>query len=218
MPIRFRCPGCDGLLSIARRKAGTDVACPKCGELVIVPPIPDDQTEMDLDGPEDAPEVPSPNKEPIKVEAPKPEPVVKSKPTRPLESGGAGVQTVVAVKEPRTTAVAELEKPKPPAPAPVLAPASTKPKKSDSPLFEDPQFEALLKQDVSKVSAEVNGSKPHPAAGSGEKVIPAKVLAASAASPDSQGIFLSRGALTMMVVAGLVLLALAFAAGYLVGS
>lgn len=37
MPIRFRCPGCDGLLSIATRKAGAEVACPKCREGLIVP-------------------------------------------------------------------------------------------------------------------------------------------------------------------------------------
>ena len=37
MPIRFRCPSCDGLLSIATRKAGTEVACPKCREGLIVP-------------------------------------------------------------------------------------------------------------------------------------------------------------------------------------
>lgn len=39
MPIRFRCPTCTGLMSIARRKANTVVTCPKCGEQVIVPAI-----------------------------------------------------------------------------------------------------------------------------------------------------------------------------------
>ena len=38
MPIRFRCPTCTGLMSIARRKASAVVSCPKCGEQVIVPP------------------------------------------------------------------------------------------------------------------------------------------------------------------------------------
>ena len=37
MPIRFRCPMCDGLLSTARRKAGSEVACPKCGFDITVP-------------------------------------------------------------------------------------------------------------------------------------------------------------------------------------
>ena len=37
MPIRFRCPKCEGLLSIARRKAGTQIVCPKCQDEVLVP-------------------------------------------------------------------------------------------------------------------------------------------------------------------------------------
>lgn len=37
MPIQFRCPACDRLLGIARRKAGTVVACPRCGVEVRVP-------------------------------------------------------------------------------------------------------------------------------------------------------------------------------------
>ena len=37
MPIRFRCSMCSGMLSIARRKAGTEVECPKCGYEVTVP-------------------------------------------------------------------------------------------------------------------------------------------------------------------------------------
>jgi hypothetical protein len=37
MPIRFRCTKCDGLLSIARRKAGLSIKCPKCQTEVTVP-------------------------------------------------------------------------------------------------------------------------------------------------------------------------------------
>jgi phage FluMu protein Com len=37
MPINFRCPTCDRTLSIARRKAGSEVQCPKCGNQVKVP-------------------------------------------------------------------------------------------------------------------------------------------------------------------------------------
>src|SRR5579885_798883 len=39
MPIRFRCPTCDGLLSTARRKAGTRVVCPKCEDEIPVPEV-----------------------------------------------------------------------------------------------------------------------------------------------------------------------------------
>jgi hypothetical protein len=37
MPIRFRCPYCNQLLGIARRKAGTRVGCPTCHAQVTVP-------------------------------------------------------------------------------------------------------------------------------------------------------------------------------------
>src|SRR5262249_20660891 len=37
MPIRFRCPHCQQLLGIARRKAGTPVNCPPCPQSVLVP-------------------------------------------------------------------------------------------------------------------------------------------------------------------------------------
>ncbi len=38
MPIRFTCPHCNQLLSVARRKIGRAVACPKCLAAVRVPP------------------------------------------------------------------------------------------------------------------------------------------------------------------------------------
>jgi hypothetical protein len=39
MPIQFRCPACDRMLGIARRKAGTVVSCPRCGADVRVPAL-----------------------------------------------------------------------------------------------------------------------------------------------------------------------------------
>lgn len=42
MPIHFRCAHCEKLLGIARRKAGTIVNCPQCGQPLIVP-TPDDE-------------------------------------------------------------------------------------------------------------------------------------------------------------------------------
>ncbi len=38
MPVQFTCSHCRRTLSVARRKAGTPVACPKCGQSTIVPP------------------------------------------------------------------------------------------------------------------------------------------------------------------------------------
>jgi phage FluMu protein Com len=37
VPIRFRCKRCHQLLGIASRKAGGQIACPKCGVLLVVP-------------------------------------------------------------------------------------------------------------------------------------------------------------------------------------
>ncbi len=37
MPIQFRCPTCNKLLSIASRKAGTWTDCPVCGEKIEIP-------------------------------------------------------------------------------------------------------------------------------------------------------------------------------------
>jgi hypothetical protein len=37
MPVRFLCPACHQLLSIATRKIGNEVDCPKCRSTIIVP-------------------------------------------------------------------------------------------------------------------------------------------------------------------------------------
>ena len=39
MPIQFRCPSCDRMLGIAKRKAGSSVKCPRCGADVSVPAL-----------------------------------------------------------------------------------------------------------------------------------------------------------------------------------
>lgn len=41
MPIRFRCSYCQGLLSIAKRKSGAHVDCPKCSRSIVVPDLDD---------------------------------------------------------------------------------------------------------------------------------------------------------------------------------
>ncbi|MGL6072753.1 MAG: hypothetical protein ACRC8S_01200 [Fimbriiglobus sp.] len=50
MPVRFRCPNCETLLSIAKRKAGTEIVCPKCQDEVLVPSpdMPNSEPEIDL--------------------------------------------------------------------------------------------------------------------------------------------------------------------------
>jgi biopolymer transport protein ExbD len=39
MPVRFRCKHCHQLLGIARRKIGTEVRCPECRKMVLVPAV-----------------------------------------------------------------------------------------------------------------------------------------------------------------------------------
>ena len=52
MPIRFRCPHCERLLGIARRKAGAQIHCPQCGVGVTVPHE-DEQADRTLRGLDD---------------------------------------------------------------------------------------------------------------------------------------------------------------------
>src|SRR5262245_17378206 len=37
MPIKFKCPSCDQMLGIARRKAGSVISCPRCSYPATVP-------------------------------------------------------------------------------------------------------------------------------------------------------------------------------------
>jgi len=49
MPVTFKCDGCRGKLSISRRKIGTLIECPRCGQPITVPgadDITNERTEM----------------------------------------------------------------------------------------------------------------------------------------------------------------------------
>ncbi len=159
MPIRFKCPTCERMLSIARRKAGTRVVCPRCEDDVTVP-------DADLAYEEEV------NVEPVEDHEP-----------------GSGTKPIAIGAPPKPT----QPKPKP---------------KSDK-LFEESDFEQLLDAKVKKAADDAAAKKPEPQ----QAVVPA------AASPDpvEKGILLSRGAAVVLTVLMLVLLALAFATGYLIG-
>lgn len=174
MPIRFRCPGCEGLLSIARRKAGQEITCPKCSELVIVPPLQDDATELDMD--------PIPDK--VTVTPPPPKP-----PDKPPKSAP------VLLPSKSSTATA----------------TKSKPTGESAPLFERSEdIEKLLAPSIQKASPE-----PTPPS-SGPK--PASEAAGPLVAHIETGVFVSRGTVVMLCVVGMVMLALAFAIGYFVGS
>ncbi len=48
MPVRFRCDGCGGKLSISRRKVGMSIECPRCMQPLTVPGMDAIQDEIDL--------------------------------------------------------------------------------------------------------------------------------------------------------------------------
>jgi ribosomal protein S27E len=161
MPVQFRCDRCRGKLSISRRKAGTQVACPKCGHLLTVPTgkaVADDLTEM--------------------------------------------LTAVRAGARPAKAAAGGSNLPAPAAPPPV-------PTLDDMPLFERSDFERLL--DPSVRAPEPLPLPPPPT----DDGIPDRSRTAVAAhTPDV--LVLTRTTATLLVVAVVVLLGLAFVAGFLV--
>lgn len=66
MPIQFRCPSCDRMLGIAKRKAGSSVKCPRCAADVRVPALAG--MAIETGGPVGAaPAIPKDNTAPAKV-------------------------------------------------------------------------------------------------------------------------------------------------------
>lgn len=161
MPVQFRCTACRGKLSISRRKSGSQVACPKCGQTLTVPTgeaMADELTEL--------------------------------------------------LMAAQTAAKADA---RPMTPAAKLAgrvPATLE----DMPLFERPDFEKLLDP-----LARTPDPQPLPLPLPSDDGIPDRRVPARPPSHDPDAIVLSRTTATLLVVAVVVLLGLAFAAGFLVG-
>jgi hypothetical protein len=151
MPIKFRCPVCEGMLSIARRKAGTQVLCPKCGDEVTVPDA--DLASGDFEAAEET-------------------------------------EVVTAVSEPKPRATGN---------------GSAK-KSAEPPLFERGTLDQLLATPDKLPAAPV---LPKP---------PSSPLVPDVAAPAEEGIYVSRGTLIVLGLLVVVLIALAFATGFLIGS
>lgn len=197
MPIRFRCSQCDRLLGIARRKSGSRIRCPQCGEITTVPveDAPDvggtDRTLQDLDdllGP-----VPSPNNGPM-FAAPEPALITieASATPRPVEYA-----------TPRPQPAVEYAPPRPAAPKPAPKPKRPAPKKEDS----------LFEQDVDELLGLV---KPDEAIALGEELKAKPVTGMDAMSlDDGPGtITLSSQKATLIVVAAVILMLIAFVTGF----
>jgi hypothetical protein len=206
------------LLSIATRKAGAEISCPKCGEGLLVPPPPEPasrpkraraetfenaRTEVDI-----APPPPVPRPEPVGV--------------------GAGVGAVTPQPDRRAaTAVRDYLDGDDPPPAPTLKfgepqlkvkPKPTKP--ADEPLFERSDFERLLEPVVKKTTetadSKAEGTKP-------QQPVPARGADAAeflklGLPVAEDGVYISRGTAVALTVAFVFTLGIAFAAGFWIGS
>jgi phage FluMu protein Com len=196
MPIRFRCQRCNKLLGIARRKAGSETTCPHCGATITVPADEDeprDRAEVhnldDIDALLNPFSAPA---APLPL-APPPPPAAKSSPPPP-----------------------------PPAPAARPAPAPDRPKREPRPeplpLPEDlPEGERpLFERDVDAVLGatgrlpEREPTKPPPRPTSG--------MDAMSVEEERGQIVLSSQKATALAVVVVLLIALSFAAGFMVAS
>ena len=220
MPIRFRCPGCEGLLSIATRKAGAEIGCPKCGEgLIVPPPSGDPQPDVEPAPPPEPPargglpDIDADGRTEMTLTPPhrRPASAGMGGPSRRDRGGGSGlvVRNFLDGDEPPAVAA-----PKPPAARP--KPKLHKP--GEEPLFERSDFEQLLEPGGKKAvetadAAKAEPTKPQPA-------IP--VVAADAVRMGlpvaEDGVYVARGTAVMLGVLFLILLGLAFAAGFWAGS
>ena len=197
MPIRFRCPHCTRLLGIARRKAGSQITCPQCHSPVTVP---SDEEGTSLDELE---ELLTPNAAGVKSPpAPEPNAFDWAQPTLP---GSA--------PRPQPTATV----PPPPAPkrttprGPAPRPTGTQPvpNSDERPLFEQSDVDAIL------------GLPPGASSPDRAKAAPAAkpVSGMDVNSLDDDGaLVLTAQKVTLLVVGVVVLLGVAFAAGFLIAS
>jgi phage FluMu protein Com len=178
MPIRFRCSQCDRLLGIARRKAGTQIRCPQCGELTTVPsedaPPSTDQTLEGLD-----------------------------ELLGPPSNGHAAVLAppVPALAAPPHEADLDFFPPAPPRPKPA---PKVRPKKPDDGLFEQDVDDLLGIEKIDEALLLDEPSKAKPVNGTDAKSL-----------DDGPGtITLSSQRATLIVVAAVILMLVAFATGF----
>ncbi len=177
MPIRFRCPHCERLLGIARRKSGSQIRCPQCGEGISVPHE-DDGSDRTLRGLDDL-LGPPPEANGTPAPLPAPEPSRPAVATEPFPRSGSRPS------------------------APKRRPAG------DDPLFEMGSVDALL------------GIVRHDEALELEEPLTVKPVSGMDAMSLDEGsgkIVLTSQKATMLVIAAAVLMLLAFAAGFAIGS
>ncbi|VTR94942.1 unnamed protein product [Gemmata massiliana] len=194
MPIRFRCTHCTRRLGIATRKAGTETTCPHCGGAVVVPANSGDaKTEhLNLDDIEEM------------LGNVATERIVK--PAAQLAQPVAALLTALPAPALENEESAASHAPKSRmAPPPVPKPAVKAPPKSDErPLFERDMDELLGLNEIPK-----EPERPAPARVSGPDAM-------SLGEPP-RVIVLNPQQATLLTGAMVVMLGIAFAAGYFAG-
>ena len=201
MPIRFRCTYCNRLLGIATRKAGTQTTCPHCGYALTVPMPADDDSRTERINLDDVEELLGRGATEVAVE-PAAAPGVAATAAPPAHSAKPPVE-----KRPEPPKSA----PKAAPPVAVSAPAA-KPRPLPPPLPKptDPDNPPLFEGDVDEILGvtaapeEPTRAKPHATSG----------LDAMSLDDGPRHIVISAQKATLLMVAVVVLLALAFAAGY----
>ncbi|MBP3954990.1 hypothetical protein J8F10_06805 [Gemmata sp. G18] len=205
MPIRFRCTHCARLLGIATRKAGTETTCPHCGSAITVPAHSGDDAKTEHINLDDvdamlgnvatermvkpATQMAQPGAAPLSA---LPAPLPTENDTEETETAPPPIAKVSAA--PAKARVA-------PPPVPKV-PAKAVPKASDDrPLFERDMDEIL---GLSDIPVELDQPKP------------ARVTGADAMSlgEPPRAIVLTPQQATLLTGAVVVLLGVAFAAGY----
>jgi phage FluMu protein Com len=202
MPIRFRCPRCTRLLGIARRKAGTRINCPQCAAAVVVPV----QTENDPDLNElDQLLNPNPAANGNGAAYPAPQALDLTDLPDP-EPGRPAVATA-----PRPVPA----RPTPSAPVPPAAPGRSKSRRAgeESPLFEQNNVDVLLGLTGPAGALDLDDETDAP-----RKAKPVSGTDATSLDDGPGKIVLSPQKATLLVIAVVVLLGVAFAAGFLIAS
>lgn len=247
MPIRFRCVYCNQLLGIARRKAGTIVNCPHCGERLIVPtPELDEETAPAKPPRSVRPAAPAPNKpqrpapvqrgaDNAEVAAPQPPSLPRSSPTDlpnrspaqsqpplPSQPARAVMQKPPAPAEPSAATGAAASPPA--ATGPTAAPIVPAPPPQQSPavrLFEQSDIAKLLLADLNAEGAEA-AANVQPGPGKVGRRPGSNQPEEATPAPDAQAlsgrtITLSIKLATIISVATVLGLAFSFIMGVLVG-
>jgi DNA-directed RNA polymerase subunit RPC12/RpoP len=224
MPIRFRCVYCNQLLGIARRKAGTVVNCPHCGERLIVPtPEADDESAEIKSQPQPQPQ---PRGELASPTANKP-------PQAKMPQRASDAAEVVSAPKPASPPIPPVVDAPNRRPAPVPAssakPAASAAASPQAPPSPSPAVRLFEQSDIAKLLlADANAEEAKPAAD--QQVGPGKVgrrPGSNTAAPESPTapataeteytITINSKLATIVSVAVVLSLAFSFLMGVLVG-